>query len=81
MFKKDPETGKAQSAMLIDLQGPRHMSPCVDIHSYMAISVQPLVRRERLRDLLQAYLDVFTETMSMLGYPSRVTIEVNYSVD
>lgn len=47
---------------------------------YLFTSVKPEVRRMHLDDLLEVYLDLFTELTSKMGHPVKFTQEVRNSL-
>lgn len=76
MFQKDKETGKITGQVLVDFQVTRFANPCVELQYFIFSSVQPVVRREQLQDLLKIYLDTLNKTCESLGHPLNLSFEV-----
>lgn len=76
MFKKDDVTGKITHQKLVDFQVLRYGNPSLDLHYFLFSSVQADVRRAKMRDLLNVYLDTFNAVCESLGYPRNVSYEV-----
>lgn len=76
MFRKDLDTGKNIDHVMIDLQVTRYGSLCLDLQCYLCFSLDPSVRRQRLHELLQAYLDTLKITSQNLGNPTEITFDV-----
>jgi len=75
LFKLDPATGKVNDHIFLDLQITRLGSPNLDVSYFLYTSVQPAIRREHLKELLQHYFNSFKQTLEMFDMKCPTNFE------
>ncbi len=76
MFHKEKLDGtQFDGHVIIDFQVLNYSTPAVDIGYYLFTTVKPAVRQQKLKELLEIYLDAFVKTTKDLGYPVKMSYE------